>query len=52
MTALKAMMNAVYAVVITQVVLIVPAYQMAALKKMNAAYVMVQVPLMNAGMVL
>ena len=43
MTALKAMMNAVYAVVITQVVLIVPAYQMAMQLKMSAEYVMVLV---------
>ena len=44
-------MNAVYAVVITPVVLTVLVYQMAELKKMNAAYVMVLVLMLPAGMV-
>ena len=43
MIAQKAMMNVAYAVVTTPVVLIVPAYQMAEQRKMNAVYVMVLV---------
>ena len=43
MTALKAMMNVAYVMVTTPVVLIVPVYQMAEQRKMNAVYVMVLV---------
>ena len=43
MTAQKDMMNVAYAVVTTPVVLIVPVYPMAELKKMNVVYVMVLV---------
>ena len=52
MTALKAMMNVVYAVAITQVELTVPAYQTAEQLKMNVVYVMVQVLMLPVGMVL
>ena len=43
MIVLKVMMNAVYVMVTTPVVQIVPVYPMAELKKMNVVYVMVMV---------
>ena len=43
MIVLKDMMNAAFAVATTPVVLIVPVYPMAKLKKMNVEYVMVLV---------
>ena len=52
MTALKVMMNVVYAVVITQAVQIVLVYQTAEQLKMSAAYVMVLALMLPVGMVL